>query len=170
VIFDPSWNPAEDRQAVDRAFRIGQKKDVVVYRLIMASSVEEKMYEKQVRYSLFSLSLSLSLLLYLMSHSLTLFFSIRFSHSLSPSHTNTLIRTLSLRHFFVVILLSDFMGLSIVSIFVCVLFNIAISCIGTHYVVTFCSVLHCSLSFRVFYLLQFCILHSSTKILSIPYI
>ena len=49
IIFDPSWNPAEDRQAVDRAFRIGQKKDVVVYRLIMASSVEEKMYEKQVR-------------------------------------------------------------------------------------------------------------------------
>ena len=48
IIFDPSWNPAEDRQAVDRAFRIGQKKDVVVYRLIMASSVEEKMYEKQV--------------------------------------------------------------------------------------------------------------------------
>jgi SNF2 family DNA or RNA helicase len=33
---------------VDRAFRIGQRKDVVVYRLIMASSVEEKMYEKQV--------------------------------------------------------------------------------------------------------------------------
>ena len=33
---------------MDRAFRIGQKKDVVVYRLIMASSVEEKMYEKQV--------------------------------------------------------------------------------------------------------------------------
>ena len=48
VIFDPSWNPAEDRQAVDRAYRIGQKKDVVVYRMNMAASVEEKMYEKQV--------------------------------------------------------------------------------------------------------------------------
>ena len=48
VIFDPSWNPAEDRQAVDRAYRIGQRKDVVVYRMIMAASVEEKMYEKQV--------------------------------------------------------------------------------------------------------------------------
>ena len=48
IIYDPSWNPAEDRQAVDRAFRIGQKKDVVVYRMIMASAVEEKMYEKQV--------------------------------------------------------------------------------------------------------------------------
>jgi hypothetical protein len=48
IIFDPSWNPAEDRQAVDRAFRIGQTKDVHVYRFIMASTVEEKMYEKQV--------------------------------------------------------------------------------------------------------------------------
>lgn len=43
-----SWNPAEDRQAVDRAYRIGQLKDMVVYRFIMAGSVEEKMYEKQV--------------------------------------------------------------------------------------------------------------------------
>lgn len=48
IIFDPSWNPAEDRQAVDRAYRIGQKNDVVVYRMIMAGTVEEKMYEKQV--------------------------------------------------------------------------------------------------------------------------
>ena len=46
VIFDPSWNPAQDRQAVDRAFRIGQQKDVMVYRFIMASSIEEKMYGK----------------------------------------------------------------------------------------------------------------------------
>lgn len=48
IIYDPSWNPAEDRQAVDRAFRIGQTRDVFVYRFIMASTVEEKMYEKQV--------------------------------------------------------------------------------------------------------------------------
>jgi SNF2 family DNA or RNA helicase len=46
-----SWNPGEDRQAVDRAYRIGQKKQVLVYRFIMASSVEEKIYEKQVGYS-----------------------------------------------------------------------------------------------------------------------
>jgi len=51
IIHDPSWNPAEDKQAVDRAFRIGQTKDVVVYRLISAGSVEEKIYEKQVRMS-----------------------------------------------------------------------------------------------------------------------
>ena len=48
IVFDPSWNPAEDRQAVDRAYRIGQKNNVIVYRLIMAGTVEEKMYEKQV--------------------------------------------------------------------------------------------------------------------------
>ena len=48
IIYDPSWNPAEDRQAVDRAFRIGQQRDVVVYRMILASSIEERMYEKQV--------------------------------------------------------------------------------------------------------------------------
>jgi len=40
--------PAEDSQAVDRCYRIGQTRDVVVYRLIAAGTVEEKMYEKQV--------------------------------------------------------------------------------------------------------------------------
>jgi SNF2 family DNA or RNA helicase len=32
VIFDPNWNPAHDLQAQDRAFRIGQTRDVSVYR------------------------------------------------------------------------------------------------------------------------------------------
>lgn len=35
-------------QAVDRAYRIGQRKDVVVYRLITCGTVEEKIYRKQV--------------------------------------------------------------------------------------------------------------------------
>ena len=48
IIFDPSWNPSEDSQAVDRCYRIGQTKDVTVYRFIAAGTVEEKMYEKQV--------------------------------------------------------------------------------------------------------------------------
>lgn len=48
ILFDPSWSPAEDAQAVDRCYRIGQTSPVVVYRLIAAGSVEEKMYEKQI--------------------------------------------------------------------------------------------------------------------------
>lgn len=36
ILFDPSWNPAEDMQAVDRAYRIGQTRDVLVYRMIAA--------------------------------------------------------------------------------------------------------------------------------------
>ena len=39
---------AVDAQAVDRAYRIGQTKDVVTYRLISCGSVEEKMYRLQV--------------------------------------------------------------------------------------------------------------------------
>ena len=48
IIISPSWNPAEDAQAVDRCFRIGQKKNVTVYRFITAGSVEEAMYRKVV--------------------------------------------------------------------------------------------------------------------------
>lgn len=48
IIYDPSWNPAEDAQAVDRCYRIGQTKAVTVFRFITAGTVEEKMYEKQV--------------------------------------------------------------------------------------------------------------------------
>ena len=47
-IDDPSWNPATDAQAVDRAFRIGQSKNVVIYRLITCGSVEEKIYRRQI--------------------------------------------------------------------------------------------------------------------------
>ncbi|XP_046695822.1 DNA excision repair protein ERCC-6-like [Silurus meridionalis] len=48
VIFDPSWNPATDAQAVDRAYRIGQTHDVIIYRLITCGTVEEKIYRRQV--------------------------------------------------------------------------------------------------------------------------
>eukprot|EP00977_Amphora_coffeiformis_P005650 scaffold1189_cov194-Amphora_coffeaeformis.AAC.7 len=48
IIYDPSWTPAEDAQAVDRCYRIGQTKEVTVYRLIAAGTVEEKTYEKQI--------------------------------------------------------------------------------------------------------------------------
>jgi len=45
---DPAWNPSVDSQSVDRAYRIGQKKDVIVYRLISCGTVEDKIYRKQV--------------------------------------------------------------------------------------------------------------------------
>lgn len=48
ILNDPSWNPSQDAQAVDRAYRIGATKEVRVYRLFMAGGIEEKMYEKQV--------------------------------------------------------------------------------------------------------------------------
>ncbi|WWC96326.1 hypothetical protein V866_003193 [Kwoniella sp. B9012] len=41
-------NPANDLQAMDRAFRIGQKRTVDVYRLIGQGTVEELMYERQI--------------------------------------------------------------------------------------------------------------------------
>ncbi|GMH84541.1 hypothetical protein TL16_g09955 [Triparma laevis f. inornata] len=48
IIYEPSWNPADDRQAVDRIYRIGQKKPCTIYRFCAAGTVEERMYEKQV--------------------------------------------------------------------------------------------------------------------------
>ncbi|WVZ26466.1 hypothetical protein V8G54_005010 [Vigna mungo] len=43
-----SFINATDNQSVDRAYRIGQKKDVIVYRLMTCGTVEEKIYRKQV--------------------------------------------------------------------------------------------------------------------------
>jgi hypothetical protein len=40
VVFDPSWNPAHDLQAQDRAYRLGQTRDVAVYRLVGTGRVE----------------------------------------------------------------------------------------------------------------------------------
>jgi SNF2 family DNA or RNA helicase len=42
IHFDPWWNPAVENQATDRAFRIGQKKNVMVHRLISMGTFEEK--------------------------------------------------------------------------------------------------------------------------------
>ncbi|KAI5387826.1 switch 2 [Lathyrus oleraceus] len=48
VIFDPNWNPAQDLQAQDRSFRYGQKRHVVVFRLLAAGSLEELVYSRQI--------------------------------------------------------------------------------------------------------------------------
>ena len=42
IHYDLWWNPAVENQATDRAFRIGQDKDVQVYRLLVSGTVEEK--------------------------------------------------------------------------------------------------------------------------------
>ena len=49
IHYDPWWNPAVERQATDRAHRIGQDKPVFVYKLIVAGSVEERILELQER-------------------------------------------------------------------------------------------------------------------------
>eukprot|EP00941_MAST-03F_sp_MAST-3F-sp1_P003226 g3226.t1 len=46
VLFDSDWNPQVDLQAQDRAHRIGQKKQVHVYRILTENSVEEKIIER----------------------------------------------------------------------------------------------------------------------------
>lgn len=48
IILDPDWNPANDNQAVDRCYRIGQKRDVIVYRLVSIGGLEEQIYRRQV--------------------------------------------------------------------------------------------------------------------------
>ena len=45
IHFDLWWNPAVENQATDRAFRIGQKKNVMVHRMITKNSFEEKIDE-----------------------------------------------------------------------------------------------------------------------------
>ena len=69
IIVDPDWvsifaanersylvqfcsapqNPATDLQARERAWRLGQKRHVTVYRLISTGTIEEKVYQRQVR-------------------------------------------------------------------------------------------------------------------------
>lgn len=67
ILFDPDWvsngkifhhtvyaemcfmqNPSTDMQARERAWRLGQKKDVVIYRLMTAGTIEEKIYHRQI--------------------------------------------------------------------------------------------------------------------------
>jgi SNF2 family DNA or RNA helicase len=46
-LLDPWWNPAAERQAIDRAHRMGQQNPVNAYRLIARGTVEERVLELQ---------------------------------------------------------------------------------------------------------------------------
>lgn len=48
IIFDVSWNPAQDNQSVFRIHRIGQKETTFIYRFVTAGTMEEKMYKRQI--------------------------------------------------------------------------------------------------------------------------
>jgi superfamily II DNA or RNA helicase len=49
ILYDPWWNPAVERQAMDRAHRIGQDKAVFVFKLVTAGTVEEAILTLQAR-------------------------------------------------------------------------------------------------------------------------
>ena len=49
IHYDPWWNLSAENQATDRTYRIGQRKNVQVYKLITKNSIEEKIYELQQR-------------------------------------------------------------------------------------------------------------------------
>ena len=48
LLYDPDWNPSTDMQARERAWRIGQRREVTVYRLITSGTIEEKVYHRQI--------------------------------------------------------------------------------------------------------------------------
>ena len=48
-LLDPWWNPASEQQAIDRTHRIGQTRNVLVYRLVAADTIEEKVMSLQRR-------------------------------------------------------------------------------------------------------------------------
>ena len=51
IHYDPWWNLSAENQATDRTYRIGQKKNVQVYKLITKDSIEERIYELQEKKS-----------------------------------------------------------------------------------------------------------------------
>ncbi|KAH7446143.1 hypothetical protein KP509_01G041300 [Ceratopteris richardii] len=48
VLFDPDWNPANDKQAAARVWRDGQRKRVFIYRFLTSGTIEEKVFERQL--------------------------------------------------------------------------------------------------------------------------
>ena len=55
IFYDSDWNPTVDQQAMDRAHRLGQTKQVTVYRLVCKGTIEERILQRakeksEVRY------------------------------------------------------------------------------------------------------------------------
>ncbi|MCJ1243274.1 hypothetical protein MMC30_000471 [Trapelia coarctata] len=48
IIYDPDWNPSTDIQARERAWRLGQKREVEIYRLLTKGTIEEKILHRQL--------------------------------------------------------------------------------------------------------------------------
>jgi SNF2 family DNA or RNA helicase len=49
IHYDPWWNPAVERQATDRAHRIGQDKSIFVYKMVCEDTIEERILDLQAR-------------------------------------------------------------------------------------------------------------------------
>jgi SNF2 family DNA or RNA helicase len=49
ILFDSDWNPQNDVQAQARCHRIGQTKDVRIYRLVTSRSFEQEMFDRASR-------------------------------------------------------------------------------------------------------------------------
>ena len=68
IFYDTDWNPTMDAQAMDRCHRIGQTKQVTVYRLVSANTVEERILRRadeksRIQQTVYSGKASLVLLL-----------------------------------------------------------------------------------------------------------
>ncbi|KAJ2483937.1 DNA repair protein rhp26 [Coemansia sp. RSA 2131] len=48
ILYSPDWNPSSDMQARERAWRLGQQRNVAIYRLMTAGTIEEKIYNRQI--------------------------------------------------------------------------------------------------------------------------
>lgn len=45
LLWGKRWNPTDEEQAIRRSYRIGQRRDVVVSRLVIADSIEERIVQ-----------------------------------------------------------------------------------------------------------------------------